>query len=626
MMRWLLGCLMMLALIPSSLQAATLSWDNRFHQMTASHHVEYWRDENGEAGIDYVSQLPDAAWSQNPGAEVNLGYTDAIYWFRTRIRNDSPGSASLFLEIAYPVIDYVDAFVFSPQGLTGVYRMGDKYPFFERPVQHRNFVIPLDMDSSEVISVFLRVDTTSSMQVPLNLWRPDAFFAAEQSRLLFEGIYYGIVLVMVLYNLFVFFAVGERSFLYYVGFIAAMPLFLASLHGLSFQYLWPRAVWWNDQSIIFFLNAVVLFGLLFTTRFISVTPQQHPVMNRLLLALTLLGGIGVVCALFVPYKHMILPTILVAAATCVVALVVSVVRLLRGDVAARYFTTAWVFMLLGGILLALSKFAALPRNLFTENATQVGSALGVILLSIALADRLNREKRAAYEAQQKLFREERKARMAQEKSLRMQQEANALLEQRVEERTRDLAVLNERLLELNATDNLTGLKNRAHFDKVFSSACVKAYRFGQPLSLLVLDIDHFKKFNDTYGHLVGDDCLQMVAQCIKQFVTRPQDVAARYGGEEFVIVLPDTPEEGAVRVAERIRREIEHTEFQVADDVLRLTVSVGVVSVVPQAADETKAIFKRADEALYEAKGGGRNQVVVSRVADGQVALQPLSS
>ena len=489
--------------------------------------------------------------------------------------------------------------------------LGDKQPFYQRPIYHRNFLVPLSLSRDDELSIYLRVDTTSSMQVPLTLWDQDAFYVAEQARSLFEGIYYGIVLVMILYNLFVYMAVGERSFLHYVGYISAMPLFLASLHGVAFQYLWPEATWWNDQAIIVFLNLVVLFGGTFSLRFINVTPANHPVLNRLTVGVIVMAGAMATAGLLVPYRLMILPTILIAFIGCTTMLVLSIVRWLKKDPAARYYTLAWVFMLFGGIVLALSKFTVLPRNLLTENATQVGSAIGVILLSMALADRLNREKKRAFEAQQRLLLEERKARMAQEKSLRIQQEANTLLEQRVQERTRDLESLNDQLRELSATDALTGLKNRGHFDRTFSSAVVKAYRFSQPLSLLLLDIDHFKKFNDTHGHLVGDDCLQMVANCIRDYVTRPQDLAARYGGEEFVVLLPDTPKEGALRVAEKIRSRIEETGFRVSDEVLHLTVSIGLCAVCPSQADATKDIFSWADGALYEAKGRGRNQVVV---------------
>jgi len=599
--------------LPAMASAADSAiWTGHSNRLELSRFVDYWQEPTERVSIESVTQLPAGEWKSNGQDSVSFGYGDEAYWFRVRLRNTGEPTDPLFLEIGYPVLDHVEVYLLNDGELRDKYVLGDKEPFYDRPIYHRNFLVPLSVPAGESRSIYLRVDTTSSMQVPLTLWDQDAFYVAEQSRSLFEGVYYGIVLVMVLYNLFVYMAVGERSFLYYVGYITAMPLFLAALHGVAFQYLWPEATWWNDQAIIVFLNLVVLFGGIFSIRFINVTRNNHPALNRLTVVVVALAGLMATAGLVAPYRLLVLPTIVLAFLGCTIMLVLSIVRWVKKDPAARYYALAWVFMLFGGIVLALSKFTMLPHNLLTENATQVGSAIGVILLSVALADRLNKEKKRAFEAQQRLLREERKARMAQEKTLQIQREANTLLEQRVQERTRDLESLNDQLRELSATDALTGLKNRGHFDRAFSSAVVKAYRFSQPLSLLLLDIDHFKKFNDTYGHLVGDDCLQMVANCIRQYVTRPQDLAARYGGEEFVVLLPDTPEEGALMVAEKIRSEIEETGFRVSDEVLHLTVSIGVCSVCPSEADATKDMFCWADEALYEAKGRGRNQVVAS--------------
>lgn len=612
----LLCCL----LAPSLSSAESVEWGPFSKRLELSRFVDYWKEE-GARSIEDVRGLPEKAWTQNGSDSVSLGYGDDIYWFRVELINTLKSEASNFLEIGYPVLDHVEVYREVDGSMQEPLLLGDKRPFYDRPIHHRNFIVPLPLPPESATTVYLRVDTTSSMQVPMTLWNQDAFYSAEQARSLFEGIYYGIVLVMILYNLFVFMAVGERSFLYYVGYIAAMPLFLASLHGVTFQYLWPEATWWNDQSIIVFLNLVVLFGGAFSIRFISVTRQNHPWLNRWTWAMIMTAGMLALAGLLIPYQWLILPSILVAFVGCSTMLMLSVVRWIKKDPAARYYTVAWVFMLFGGIVLALSKFTMLPRNLLTENATQVGSALGVILLSIALADRLNREKKKSFAAQQKLLREERKARLAQEKSLRIQQEANALLEERVQERTRDLEILNEQLLELSATDPLTGLKNRGHFDKKFQSDVVHAYRFEETLSLLIVDIDHFKGFNDTYGHLVGDDCLKMVADCIKQHVTRPQDLAARYGGEEFVVLLPDTPEAGACRVAELIREDIQKMAFRVSDQVLHLTVSIGVCSCAPSQADATKALFACADGALYRAKAEGRNRVVANTQAGQGLAV-----
>ncbi|MGM0769017.1 MAG: sensor domain-containing diguanylate cyclase [Pseudomonadota bacterium] len=602
-------------LLPVVATAEPAQWGSHGNRLELSRFVDYWQEPDRPVSVEAVRKLADEQWTANGRDSISLGYGDEVYWFRLSIDNPTARDALTFLEIGYPVLDHVEVYILRGGRLVEQHTLGDKQPFYDRLIHHRHFLVPLDLEAGAGVSIYLRVDTTSSMQVPLTLWDQDAFYAAEQSRSMFEGLYYGIILVMILYNLFVFMAVGERSFLHYVGYIAAMPLFIASLHGVAFQYLWPEATWWNDQSIIVFLNLVVMFGGTFSIRFINVTRENHRLLNSWTVGVVMAAGFLAAAGLVVPYRYMILPTILLGAIGCTTMLILSVVRWIRKDAAARYYTLAWVFMLFGGIVLALSKFTMLPRNLLTENATQVGSALGVILLSIALADRLNREKKRVFDAQQKLLREERKARVAQEKSLRIQQEANTLLEQRVHERTRDLEALNEQLLELSARDALTGLKNRGHFDRAFQSAVVKAYRFEQPLSLLVLDIDHFKQFNDTYGHLVGDDCLQMVAQCIRQYVTRPQDLAARYGGEEFVVLLPDTPEDGALKVAEKIRQEIAKTAFRVSDKMLHLTVSIGICSACPDQADATKELFCRADEALYEAKGQGRNRVVTWRPA-----------
>lgn len=599
-------------LVTTGTHADTLTWSDQDRRVDLTRYLDYLIEPPDGLGIEQIRALPPSAWMDNHAESINFGYGEEVFWFRLTI---NPGSQTLtpLLEIAYPVLDRIDAFLVRGGGVVEHQVLGDKLPFHQRPVHHRNFLLPLALTADEPLQLYLRVETTSSMQVPMTLWDEAAFHASDQAGSIAEGLYFGIILVMILYNLFVYLAVGERSFLYYVGYITAMPLFLASLRGLSFQYLWPEATWWNDQAIVAFLNLVIVFGAVFTMRFLTVVPRTHPRLSVVTIAAIAMAGLLVVASVLLPYRMLIVPTITLATLTCSLMLFLGVYRWWHRDTAARYYTGAWVFMLSGGIVLALSKFTMLPRNVFTENATQLGSALGVILLSIALADRLNREKRAAFQAQQRLLREERKVRLTQERSLRIQQQANAQLEERVQERTRDLERLNAQLLELSSTDALTGLKNRAHFDSAFQSACVRAYRFRQPLSVLVVDIDHFKQFNDTYGHLVGDDCLQSVAEQIRQIVTRPQDLAARYGGEEFVVLLPDTPEAGAVRVAERIRKVVEQAEFRVSDDRIRLSVSIGVATLIPDHAEQTKELFERADAALYRAKAQGRNRVQVER-------------
>ena len=186
------------------------------------------------------------------------------------------------------------------------------------------------------------------------------------------------------------------------------------------------------------------------------------------------------------------------------------------------------------------------------------------------------------------------------------------LEQRVAERTAQLEEANRRLATLSATDGLTGLANRRHFDEVLEREWGRATRSRQPLAVIMIDVDHFKKYNDCYGHQAGDACLKSVARVLQQATRRAGDLVARYGGEEFSIVLPNTGAGVATRIAETMRAAIEtlHMPHQQAP-LGKITVSVGIAAstAVGGKADHQ---MRAADAALYRAKNAGRNCVMVT--------------
>ncbi|WP_459252289.1 sensor domain-containing diguanylate cyclase [Paraburkholderia sediminicola] len=166
-------------------------------------------------------------------------------------------------------------------------------------------------------------------------------------------------------------------------------------------------------------------------------------------------------------------------------------------------------------------------------------------------------------------------------------------------------------LELLArTDGLTGLNNRRTLGEILDQEWRRARRTRSMFSLLFIDIDRFKAYNDTYGHQAGDDALTAVARCIGENIRRPADSAARYGGEEFVVVLPDTPAAGAARIAEKIRAAISELAIEHAgSEYGRVTASIGTASWAPEADSDVTGVIKAADEALYNAKATGRNKV-----------------
>jgi len=171
---------------------------------------------------------------------------------------------------------------------------------------------------------------------------------------------------------------------------------------------------------------------------------------------------------------------------------------------------------------------------------------------------------------------------------------------------------NRKMMHLSVTDALTGLANRRHFNESLSGEYVRHLRSGEELSLLFLDIDAFKAFNDQYGHLEGDECLRRVANTLAENMRRPGDLAARYGGEEFVCILPATGRAGAGKVAENIRHSVEALAIphRASPTAPVVTVSLGVVTTRCEGVDNPNVIVAAADAYLYQAKKGGRNRVI----------------
>ncbi len=200
------------------------------------------------------------------------------------------------------------------------------------------------------------------------------------------------------------------------------------------------------------------------------------------------------------------------------------------------------------------------------------------------------------------------------------------LELRVEERTVELGQANQELVESNQkldkanerltylsyVDELTEINNRRYLDESLGREWKRATRNSLPLSLIMIDIDFFKKYNDIYGHLKGDECLKEIASALSQALKRPADFIARYGGEEFVAVLPGTNIEGATRVADSLRKIVEEMSIEHNDAVTgkTVTISLGVASTIPKQHDSCNELLKEADKALYKAKQEGRNRVV----------------
>lgn len=219
-------------------------------------------------------------------------------------------------------------------------------------------------------------------------------------------------------------------------------------------------------------------------------------------------------------------------------------------------------------------------------------------------------------AQRQAIENEMISRQAQEELIRVQNENQEELEMRVQERTLELNIALQELEEANreleaknTIDDLTGLYNRRFYDQKILAEHRRSRRNLTPLSIVVIDIDHFKKVNDTYGHLAGDYCLAELAELIKKVLRRSTDIGCRYGGEEFCLILPETNQVGAAAIAEELRVVVEQYQFSYEEQLIAVTISCGVSTYQQQQDWLPTHIFEAADKALYQAKHNGRNCV-----------------
>jgi len=565
-------------------------------------------------------------WQLNEKPEVNLGFSEGTFWFKADISNHNESVNEWLLELAYPLLDHVDFYLLNKQGqVMSSLSTGDQYPAHVRPITHPNFIFPLVLKRDESYTLLIRVENQGSQQIPLRVWQWRDFNLHTLVNYVLQGLFFGMVLIMALYNFMLWVAQRQRLYIVYVGYIVCLSVFLLSMNGLGFLLLWPESSWLNSYMVPLSLAFMIAFLSQFVTDFFDLR-KTNPTLGALFRGM-------VYCYLLIALFSFVLPyhvSVAVLISTAFFALAIAIYTTMKmyhqGHPSARYFVLAWTFFLLGGFMLASNKIGLLPINMLTEHGMQLGASLEVMLLSLALADRMASSQREKLRIQsdrynliRRLHHEKAKAYDAEKDKHEMQKQYSANLEAEVVARTeelqdtlKELETANEKLKNISITDALTGLSNRRHFDECLQREYKRAHRDQTSLSIMMLDIDYFKKVNDQYGHAAGDVCLQEVAKCMLSHVGREQDIVARYGGEEFSIILPSTDKEGALQVAEAIRKHVECLHLHWEDQTIRLTISIGLSSQVPQETDflSRDVMMQRADQALYHAKRSGRNREV----------------
>ncbi|MEP6823468.1 MAG: 7TM diverse intracellular signaling domain-containing protein [Ramlibacter sp.] len=374
-----------------------------------SPHFSFLEDRRGQLTLDDVRKpRPHARFqpvAAGPGA--NFGLTNSAIWLRVTL-DVAPGAPrDWLLELAYPPLDRFELWTPDAAGTYTQQIGGDLLPFAQRAVAHRNHVMPVHLEPGAQATLYLRLKSEGTVSAPVRLWQPAALWRHDQGSYAALSLYFGLLIGLLLYNLLLFVSVRDPAYLVYVLFVAGMALAQAALTGLGYQFLWPNQTWWNSVSPPAGMAATATFGLLFARSFLS-SAARMPMVDKLILAQA--GGwlLSLAAALVLPYivsSWMVTVLAVVSVVTLVGAGVVSVRRDHPGS---RYFLLAWALLLMGVVTLSLHNTGVLPSNAITANALLIGSALEMVLLSFALADRINVSRR---------FKEVAQARIAAERAM-----------------------------------------------------------------------------------------------------------------------------------------------------------------------------------------------------------------
>ncbi|UCJ19056.1 diguanylate cyclase [Pseudomonas sp. MM211] len=606
----------MLSGLSLSARADIITLDAGSSGLALNPHIELLEDPGARLSIEDMADPTVQQRFVAAKGKASVGQSPNPWWVKVTLQASQAAPGPWWLEVA--AVSLLDLQLFLPDGEQGWHlrQSGEVVSFDEgRDHAHRRMLFQLPALDEQPLTFYLRSFDPAGNSFPLKVWQLDDLSTLSADENLWFGIIYGVITALLLYNLFIFFALRDSAYFWYVVTTTGALLMILGMTGHGFQHLWPNAAvpFWLDRIS---LPALWGFGACRFTQTLLQTRRHVPWAHHLL---TISCVLYVVAVMADGFGHRAVGAwvfVLLSFTAIPAALWASLMRWRQGYFPACLYFCGYGMILASVVLLLLRATGVIQPAAWSTYVFPIAVAAESILFSFALAYRIQLLKNQRSEAL---------LQASQEKSARLAQvQASAdELQLAVEHRTAELKATNlqlsQREQELRHAafhDPLTELPNRRHLVEQCERALQRAQQSGETLALLLIDLDHFKPINDRYGHDAGDLMLQHIGKRIREHV-RAGDTVARLGGDEFAVLIGGADaQDHAHDVAERLLAELARP-VSYGDQALAVSISIGV-AFYPQHAEQFASLYKAADQALYQAKAAGRSGTAVYGSNDAQ--------
>ena len=369
---------------------APIMIDGRLAGASLGTRLEYCEDRTKTLTIgDIVSRPRDCRWKRSRAVAPGFGYTGSAYWVRFSVTNRSDRDIRWYLQQRYPLINHLD--LYAPERGTERYRAvrtGTMLPFSQRPLRHRTFVFPLETAAKTTETCYLRYESEGALNITLHAFSPEEFQETRDTESALIGVLVGIFMIMILYNFILFISFREKSYIYYVLYLASFLALFLSIEGIAYQYLWPDAIWWGTHNKPIFVSMTVCFICLFMRDFAK-TRELFPFIDRAFIAFIGAGLAAAVISPFISFRVAMSGTVLLTVINATFTILASIYLSVRKSRQGRFLLISFCPFMIGAILYPLKSFGLIPDTFVTNYGVEFGAALQITILSLGLADHIH---------------------------------------------------------------------------------------------------------------------------------------------------------------------------------------------------------------------------------------------